>query len=76
MTNTTTCTYIGPHMQGCTHTTLEGKSYCEQHYPLVYQVGSGLRSRHKDMRHAASVWDLESMFNEIVLELEQEGEYE
>jgi hypothetical protein len=49
-------------------------SYCEEHYPIVYQVGSGLRKRHKDIRVADSVWTLESLFHEAVAELEAEGE--
>ena len=67
----TQCTYIGDG-QGCTHTALPGKSYCELHYGLVYQKGTGVRRR-KDQRRAAAVWDLESAFNEAVAELEAEG---
>ena len=48
-------------------------SYCEAHYPLVYNVGSGLRRRKKDIRVADSVWTLESLFHEAVAELESEG---
>lgn len=70
------CTYIGLHNEGCEHTSIEGRSYCDRHYPIVYRAGSGLRRRHKDIRTAASVCDMASMFNDIVLELEQEGEYE
>jgi len=74
----TKCTYIGPTslVGTCTHTSIEGRSYCAQHYPIVYKEGSGLRKRHKDLRTAASVWDLTSVFNDVVLELEQEGVYE
>jgi hypothetical protein len=38
----------------------------------VYNVGTAARKRRKEQRVAAAVWDLESMFNEIVLELESE----
>ena len=51
----------------------EGSSYCNAHYPIVYKEGSGQRKRHKDIRSAAYVWDMESMFNEVVLELESEN---
>ena len=69
---TTTCTWIGPNMERCTHTALEGKSYCAEHYARVYQVGSGVR-RKKDARRAAAVWDLESEMNAAVQELIDEG---
>jgi hypothetical protein len=70
----TQCQYIGAegHKPTCTHTALEGKSYCAEHYALVYQVGTGVR-RKKDQRRAAAVWDLESEFNAAVEELIEEG---
>jgi hypothetical protein len=49
-------------------------SYCEEHYPVVYAVGSGLRKRHKDIRVAEAVHTIESLFHEAVAELEAEGE--
>jgi len=39
----------------------------------VYQKGSNLRKRHKDIRVANSVWDIESEFNTAVQELVEEG---
>ena len=51
----------------------EDSSFCTEHYPVVYQVGSGLRKRHKDIRVANTVWTLESLFHEVVAELEAEG---
>jgi hypothetical protein len=70
-----TCTYIGPNNSecSCNKPALEGKSYCEEHYFVVYQKGSANRKRHKDIRVANSVWDIESMFNQAVEELEAEG---
>ena len=80
----TECTYLAPDYDartsrispapycGCT-LMREGSSYCNEHYPIVYKEGSGQRKRHKDIRSAAYVWDMESMFNEIVLELEAEN---
>lgn len=75
------CSYLGPEYDSCTHRgpspycgcrTNGFSSYCEQHYPIVYNVGSAARKRHKEQRQAAQVWDMESMFNEVVLELESE----
>jgi hypothetical protein len=79
------CTYLAPDYDartsrispapycGCTDMH-EESSYCLTHYPIVYKEGSGQRKRHKDLRNAAYVWDMESMFNEVVLELEAEAE--
>ena len=66
------CTYMGNNTHACGHPTLPGKSYCAEHYALVYKVGSGVR-RKKDARIAAAVWDLESAMHEAVAELEAEG---
>ncbi len=66
------CTWIGEHNERCTHTALPGKSYCQEHYPRVYQVGTAVR-RKKDARRAAAVWDIQSAMNEAVEELIEEG---
>jgi hypothetical protein len=71
-TQITACTYMGDSTHACGEPTLAGKSYCAEHYALVYKVGSGTR-RKKDERVAAAVWDLESAMNEAVAELEAEG---
>jgi hypothetical protein len=39
----------------------------------MYQKGSALRKRTKDIRRAQAFWDLESAFNDAVRELEDEG---
>jgi hypothetical protein len=79
-----TCTYLGEDYDprtsrvspapycGCASNGYS--SYCAEHYPTVYNVGSGLRKRHKDIRRAESVHTLESLFHECVAELESEGE--
>ena len=66
-----TCTYIGTG-QPCTHTALAGKSYCEQHYAVVYKVGSG-KQRRKDTQQAARVRLVEQLMSEAVEELISEG---
>lgn len=85
MSYTSTCTYLGPEFDPRKHDyslsstpycgckVVEGTSYCEEHYPIVYQVGSGLRKRHKDIRRAEAVHTMESLFHEVVAELELEG---
>jgi hypothetical protein len=78
-----TCTYLGVDYDARTHrgpspycgcATNGYSSYCDTHYPVVYNVGSGLRKRHKDIRRAEAVHTLESLFHECVAELELEGE--
>jgi hypothetical protein len=41
----------------------EGKSYCEHHHWQVYEKGTSLRKRHKDLRVANAIWDTESQLN-------------
>ena len=67
------CEWIGAG-EGCELAAQEHVSYCEQHQARVYQKGSRLRRRHKDISTAASVSDLVSMINDIALELESEQE--
>lgn len=66
-----TCQYIGTG-PGCSAHTLEGRSYCEEHYAVVYKVGSG-RKRRKDTAQAARVRLVQQLFYEAVEQLEAEG---
>lgn len=78
------CTYLAPDYDArtsrvspapyCGSASNGYSSYCDLHYPVVYQVGSGLRKRHKDIRVAEAVHTLESLFHEVIAELESEGE--
>lgn len=68
-----TCSWIG-RGEGCTHSVVEGRSYCENHIWKVYQKGTHLSKRKKDIQTADNVFFWESLFNEVVEELEQEGE--
>lgn len=73
MTTTThdTCTYIGTGPR-CTAHALEGKSYCEAHYAIVYRVGSG-RTRKKDTAQAQRVRYVQQLMQEAIDQLEAEG---
>ena len=49
-----TCQYIGPdqdprtaHIHYCGKPVVEGKSYCHEHYGIVYQFGTSLSGRRK-----------------------------
>jgi hypothetical protein len=72
------CSYIEPYplntLIRCTRDHAAGKQYCEPHLQKMGQKGTALRRRHKDLRVAAAIWDLESEFNEAVTELIAEGE--
>ena len=84
MNTTQACTYLAPDYDartsrispapycGCKDMR-KGSSFCNAHYPIVYQEGTAQRRRHKDIRSAAYVWDMESLFNEVMLELEAEN---
>jgi len=68
------CQYIGTGTQpSCTHPALEGQSYCEQHYAIVYKVGTARAKRHKEVRTVNRVRLIESLFNEAIEQLEAEG---
>ena len=67
----TTCTYIGTGPR-CTHRALEGRSYCADHYAVVYRVGSG-RQRKKDTLRAQRVRLVQQLFYEACDQLEAEG---
>jgi len=71
-TNKPTCAWIGQG-EGCALECLPGKSYCEHHYEQVYQKGTALRKRHKDIRVANSVYDVEQLMHEAVEQLIEEG---
>ena len=66
-----TCTYIGTGTP-CTHSALEGKHYCADHYAVVYKVGSG-KQRKKDTLQAARVRLIQQLFYEAIEQLEAEG---
>jgi hypothetical protein len=67
----TTCTYIGTGPR-CTAHTLEGRSYCADHYSVVYKVGSG-KQRKKDTLQAQRVRLVQQLFYEACEQLEAEG---
>lgn len=67
----TTCTYIGSGPR-CSAHTLEGKSYCSEHYAVVYKVGSG-KVRKKDTLQAQRTRLVQQLFYEAMEQLEAEG---
>ncbi len=81
----TTCTYLGVDFDprtwnynasptpycGCKSRAFS--NYCESHHSIVYQTGTALRKRHKDIRVKTSLEDLCQMIIDINEELELEG---
>ncbi len=66
------CTWIGDGL-GCTHNAVAGRSYCEEHLWQVYQKGTALGRRKKDLRTVDSVRTWQTLMDEAVQELEEEG---
>ena len=67
-----TCEWIGEG-EGCSHSTVPGRNYCEHHLWLVYQKGTQLGKRKKDQRIANDVFMWQSLMDEAITELEEEG---
>ena len=65
------CTYIGTG-PACTCSALEGRSYCAEHYAIVYKVGSG-RQRKRDTLQAQRTRLVQQLFYEACDILEAEG---
>ena len=74
------CEWIEPYpltsMERCQHDHAEGLPYCSEHQARTRQTGTALRRRHKDIERAAVQQDIGSLFNDVVAELEAEGELE
>ena len=69
----TACTYLGHTNTACGLPTLEGKSYCAEHYAMVYKAGTARARRRKEERTVNKVRLVESLFNEAIEQLEAEG---
>lgn len=67
-----TCEWIGEG-ERCNHAAVPGRNYCEDHLWLVYQKGTQLGRRKKDQRIANDVFMWQSLMDEAITELEEEG---
>ncbi len=65
------CEWIGQG-EGCNKEAVNGRSYCEDHVWLVYQQGTAVRRR-KDKQRADTVFELQSLLDQAIAELESEG---
>ena len=57
----------------CSNAVEPDRAYCSEHLALVYQKGSGLRRRHREVRTVDRVRLVEELMNEAIAELEAEG---
>ena len=68
------CQWLGLQTKECgSHDLVKDTVYCTTHWALMHQQGTALRRRKKDIRVADQVLDLQSLFNEAVEELVNEG---
>lgn len=66
------CQWIG-HGQGCSNDIVKDRSYCEDHIWIVYQKGTALGKRRKDLRTVDQIRILDDLMNQAIQELELEG---
>jgi hypothetical protein len=67
------CLWIGED-EYCNNAEVPGRSYCEHHIWQVYQKGTALGKRKKDLRIVDRVRQLEQLMDEALQEMEAEGE--
>lgn len=72
-TGFTVCQWIGSKNERCGHRPLAGRAYCEDHLWRVYQKGTALGRRKKDLKTVNSVRTWQTLMDEAVQELENEG---
>jgi hypothetical protein len=68
----TGCRWIGQG-ERCSKDAVKDRSYCEDHIWLVYQKGTALGKRKKDLRSVDNIRLLSQLIDEAVQELEAEG---
>lgn len=79
------CQYMGPNqdprepVQYCGKPNLPGKSYCAEHYPMMYQTGTATSKKKSAAavarkQHSWAPGELEDLMMEVYQELIDEGE--
>lgn len=68
----TQCQWRG-NGEGCGKQAVKDRSYCEDHVWLVYQKGTALGKRKKDLRTVDKVRVIDDLMNQAIQELEAEG---
>lgn len=67
------CSWIG-NGEGCTNPSVPNKSYCEEHVWIVYNKGTGLGRRKRDITRANAVFNVVSDIDAAAAELNADGE--
>lgn len=82
------CQYMGPNqdprhsaVKYCGHPVIPGKSYCSEHYPVMYQTGTAVTKKRSasavaKKQHEWAPGELEDLLWECYEELLTEGEIE
>jgi hypothetical protein len=82
------CQYMGPDqdprsgpVKYCGHPVIPGKSYCAEHYPMMYQTGTAITKKRSaslvaKKQHDWDPGELETLLWECYEELLAEGEIE
>jgi len=65
------CEWIGQG-ERCSKEAVKDRSYCQDHVWRVYQQGTSVRRR-KDKQRADIVFELQSLLDQAIAELESEG---
>jgi len=72
------CEWIEPYpldsTERCTAHAVPRGLYCTAHQMRGVQAGTALRRRHKDIRRANHIFELSSLFDEVVAEMIADGE--
>ena len=79
------CQYMGPDqdprepVQYCGKVVIAGKSYCAEHYPMMYQTGTATSKKKSaaavaKKQHEWAPGELEDLMMEVYQELIDEGE--
>lgn len=73
--NKNSCQWLGDSTTPCGESPCVANShYCETHYPRVYQLGSALYKRKRDLRKKNAYEQIMQLFEEAVAELAAEQE--
>jgi len=78
------CQYLGPDqdprvkwpMTPCGKPALDGKSYCAEHYPMMYKIGSSTSGKRKSKAIEREIKELEAGLELQTLIAEQEQDKE
>lgn len=72
------CEWIEPYPLDstlrCTATSVARECYCQEHLTRGTKPNTALRRRHKDIRRANHIFEMSSLFDEVVAEMIADGD--